>query len=338
MSQDLAHVIRGGLVESIHQGDLAVVDWQGNLLSAVGNPRDKVTFIRSSSKPIQALTVVEAGATEHFGLGEAEIAVMCASHGGEDRHVETVRGILAKIGLSEAALQCGTHLPAHKPTGDAMLKKGIAPTEIHSNCSGKHSGMLTLCRYMGWDIADYTEPAHPVQQAMLSKMARFAEMPVGDIEIGVDGCGVPVFGLSVYHMARAFANLANPARMTAAEQDASAKVTRAMMKHPFQVAGSGRICTDLMTAAVGRLFAKSGAEGVYCVGVPDLGLGIAVKTADGNGARCNGPVIVEALRQLGVLSSEMLADLKNHANSAVYNHRKQAIGEVKTAFTLRRAD
>ena len=338
MAQDLVHVIRGGLVESIHRGDLAVVDWQGNLTYSVGAPKDKVTFIRSSSKPIQALTVVESGATEHFGLSEAEIAMMCASHGGEDGHVNTVRSILSKIGLGEDALQCGTHLPSHKPTGEAMLQAGLKPTEIHCNCSGKHSGMLTLCRYMGWDISNYTEVDHPVQRAMLKKMARFAGMPAEDIEIGTDGCGVPVFGLSVYHMAKAFARLAKPSELTPGEQAAAVTVTRAMMRHPFNVAGSGRICTDLMAAADGRVFAKSGAEGVYCAGVPELGIGIALKTEDGNGARCSAPAIVEALRQLGVLNVEMLAKLKSQANPTLYNHRKQAIGEVSAVFTLRRAD
>jgi L-asparaginase II len=337
MAKDLVHVIRGGLVESIHRGDLAVVDWQGNLLFSVGEPRDKVTFIRSSSKPIQALTVVESGATEHFGLSEAEIAVMCASHGGEEEHVDTVRSILGKIGLSEEALQCGTHLPSHKPTGEAMVKAGLTPTEIHCNCSGKHSGMLTLCRYMGWDIDGYTELSHPVQQAMLQKMARFADIPAEDIVIGTDGCGVPVFGLSIYHMAKSFASLANPSELNAGEQKAALTVTRAMMKHPFNVAGSGRICTDLMKAAGGRVFAKSGAEGVYCAGVPELGIGIALKAEDGNGARCSAPSVVEALRQLGVLNPDMLMKLKDQANPTLYNHRKQVIGEVKAVFTLERA-
>lgn len=338
MAQDLVHVIRGGLVESIHRGDLAVVDWQGNLLYSVGNPREKVTFIRSSSKPIQALTVVESGAIEHFGLDDAEIAVMCASHGGEEEHVNTVRSILTKIGLSEAALQCGTHLPSHKPTGEAMRRAGLTPTEIHCNCSGKHSGMLALCRYMGWDVSDYADLAHPVQQAMLHKMARFADMPAEDILTGTDGCGVPVFGLSVYHMAKAFARLANPSLMAHAEQAAAARVTKAMMKYPFNVAGTGRICTDLMTVADGKVFSKSGAEGVYCAGVPELGLGIALKAEDGNGARCSAPSIVEALRQLNVLDADMLEKLKQQANPTLYNHRKQAIGEVKAVFTLNRAD
>ena len=335
MSDTLTHVMRGNIVESIHRGDLAVVDWRGKLLHYVGAPEEKVTFIRSSSKPIQALPVLESGAADHFGLSEQELAVLCASHNGEKKHLDAVRSILGKVGLGEEALQCGKHLPLWKEAAQEMLQANIAPTDIHSNCSGKHSGMLTLCQHMGWDIAGYTRLDHPVQQAMLKKMALFAGLSVEEIEIGIDGCGVPVYGLSVYHMAKAYARLARPEELGCVEQDSAKRITAAMISHPFLVAGTGRLCTNLMEVAQGKVFAKSGAEGVYCVGIPELGVGVAVKAEDGNGGRCSTPAIVETLRLLGILNQEQVAALKPLANPALYNHRRDEIGEIKASFTLK---
>ena len=335
MSETLVHVMRGSMVESIHRGDLAVVDWKGTLLHYVGSPREKITFIRSSSKPIQALPVLESGAADHFGLSQLELAVLCASHNGEKEHIDAVGSILQKIGLGEEALQCGRHLPLLKVAAQAMVQEGLEPTEIHCNCSGKHSGMLTLCQYMGWDITDYTKLNHPVQQAMLEKMALFAGLVPGDIETGIDGCGVPVYGLSVYHMAKAYARLANPVELPPVDQENARRITAAMIAHPHLVAGTGRLCTNLMSTARGEVFAKSGAEGVYCVGVSRLGIGIAVKAEDGNGGRCSAPSIVEALRILGVLDTDQLEALKPLANPTLYNHRKDVIGEIRAAFTLK---
>jgi L-asparaginase II len=337
MAETLVHVLRGNLIESIHRGDLAVVDWKGNLLYHVGSPKEKITFIRSSSKPIQALPVLESGAADRFGLTEEELALLCASHNGEQRHIDAVARILEKIGLGQEALKCGSHLPLFKDAAQAMVQRGEKPTEVHSNCSGKHSGMLALAQHMNWDVEGYTELAHPVQQVMLEKMALFARLRPADIEIGIDGCGVPVYGLSVYHMALAYARLANPSELGAAEQKNVHRITQAMMKDPFMVAGTGRLCTSLMKVAGGAVFTKSGAEGVQCVGVPSLGIGLAVKAEDGNGARCSTPAAIEALRQLSVLSEEQVQELKSLANPTLYNFRRDEIGEVRAAFTLQRA-
>lgn len=333
MSEALVHIMRNTLVESIHRGDLAVVDATGRLVYAVGSPKTKVAFIRSSSKPIQALPIIESGAADHYKLTDEELAIFCASHNAEGPHLQAVRSVLEKIGLNESALQCGTHWSSHKPTADAMVLEGKTPTEINCNCSGKHSGMLTLAQYKEWDISNYTEITHPVQQEMLNSMALFAGLPASDIVIGTDGCGVPVFGLSVYHMAHAFAKLANPTDMPEGTALAAKRITHAMMTHPFLVAGSNRLCTNLMAAGRGNIFSKSGADGVYCVGLPELGLGLAVKIEDGNG-RANGPVVVEALRQLGVLDAEQLSTLAPLHNPKNYNHRKDLVGETKAVFTL----
>lgn len=214
-----------------------------------------------------------------------------------------------------------------------MVRQGLTPSEINCNCSGKHSGMLTLSQFMGWNTKNYTDINHPVQQTMLKSMALFAGLKPEDICIGTDGCGVPVFGVSVYHMASAFAKLADPSGLPVSIANAANRLTSAMMNHPFLVAGSNRLCTTLMSAGKGNVFGKSGADGVYCVGLPKLGLGLAVKIEDGNG-RANGPVMIEALRQLGALDAEQLQALSHMHNPKNYNHRKDLVGETKAIFTL----
>lgn len=333
MSEKLVELTRGRIVESIHRGDLAVVDASGKLLYSVGSPKEKVTFIRSASKPIQAIPVVESGAADHYQLTDQEVAVFCASHNAEDIHVETVMGILQKIGLAESALQCGSHLPLYPAAAAAMHRAGRKPTEVHSNCSGKHSGMLTLARHRGWDVSNYISLEHPVQQAMLDAMARFSGLEKEEIEIGIDGCGVPVFGLPVYNMAWAWARLSDPSAFSASTQQAAARIRAAMTAWPVMVAGTGRLCTDLMTRLNGRLIAKSGAQGVYCAALLDKGIGIALKIEDGNG-RADGPVIVETLRQMGLLTEQDLENLRDLHQPTLYNHRRDVVGGTRAVFTL----
>lgn len=333
MSEKLVEIIRGDLVESIHRGDLAVVDYTGRMLFSVGDPREKVTFIRSASKPIQAIPILTSGAADHYQFTDCELAVFCASHNAEQIHVETIQGVLSKIGLPETALQCGSHLPFNKEAANQLVQNKQEPTEVHCNCSGKHSGMLALAQHMGLDTADYLSIEHPVQQAMRQSMATFAGMQAEDIVIGIDGCGVPVFGLPIYNMALAWARLARPESLDAENAKAAKRITQAMTACPMLVAGTGRLCTGLMTHLNGRLVAKSGAEGVYCAGILEQGIGIAVKMEDGNG-RANGPAIIDTLRQMGFLTDTDLANLKSLHNPTTYNHRRDVVGESRANFTL----
>lgn len=333
MSEKLVELTRGRIVESIHRGDLAIVDATGKLLYSVGSPKEKVAFIRSSSKPIQAVPVVESGAIDHFHLTERELAIFCASHSAEPIHVETVLSVLRKIGLSESALRCGKHLPLNKKAAEGLIRQGIEATEVHCNCSGKHSGMLTLAQRMGWDVSTYTDLQNPVQQAMLNVMSRFSGLQPEEIEIGVDGCGVPVFGLPIYNMALCWARLSDASSLPRPTQQAVARITQAMTAWPQLIAGSGRLCTALMRQLNGRVVAKSGAEGVYCATLLGKGIGIAVKIEDGNG-RATGPVIIEALRQLGVLTEDDLENLHSFHRPTLYNHRHDVVGTERPAFTL----
>jgi len=333
MSIELVHEIRGGLVESIHRGDIAVVNAEGELLYKAGDPVNKVTFIRSSAKPIQALPVVASGAVEAFGIEENEMAIFCASHSGEVEHTDTVRSILKKIGLDESYLQCGSHPPLYRPAADELVRQGITPSEVHCNCSGKHSGMLTLAQRMGWPTDNYTEIENPVQQAMLKAMATCAGMEPEDIIIGIDGCGVPVHGLSVYQMARAWANISTPKYLSQEFQVAAKKIAKAMVNNPSKIAGTGRFCTALIDAGNGVWMNKSGAQGVYCIGLLDQNLAIALKIESGSGKH-GYAAAVEVLKQLNLLTPEQEEALKDFHNPKTRNHRKDIVGEIKPIFTL----
>jgi len=336
LSEPAVKVTRGPIVESVHRVDVAVADNAGRVLFWLGDP-DKLTYWRSCAKPIQAVPVVETGAAGRFGFDDQEIAVMCASHSGEDVHIRTVASILRKIGLTDDALSCGVHPPLDAASADRLVACGVGPWQLHCNCSGKHAAMLAIAVHMGYPPAGYFRQDHPVQRLMLHEVSVFAGLPEDDIVIGVDGCGVPVFGLPLSAMARAFATLASPDRLAAtdaARADAARRICNAMRAYPHMVAGTGRFTTALMQVAGDRLVAKSGAEGVYCVGILGQGLGVAVKVEDGN-ARASAPVVVEALAQMGVLHAHHLEALAGHHHPHVFNHRGEIVGNVIPDFKLR---
>ncbi len=319
---------RAGIVESVHAVHAAVVGADGVLSGRVGSS-GFVTFFRSAAKPIQALPLVEDGVLERFALTPAELALCCSSHNGEADHLEGVTAILAKIGLDEGALACGVHPPYGRSESAALMRKGEAPRTVHNNCSGKHAGMLALAVAHGWEIEGYLEAEHPVQQRMLAEVARWSQLPQDELGTGIDGCGVVCFALPVEGMARAFSGMA----AAAARGEAAQRVVNAMTTHPFLVAGSGRLCTDLMVRSEGKIFAKIGAEGVYCAGVPESGIGVAVKVADG-GERASGVALLAILQQLGVLDSDDLKALSTHARPDLTNARDQVVGEVVAEFKV----
>ena len=332
-SAELVHLIRGPMVESIHTGDVAVVNAKGELLAFAGAPKEKMAFWRSSAKPFQAIPVVESGAIDHFGLAENELAQMCASHAGEDIHINTVRAILAKLGLDESYLQCGVHYPSHGATHRRMIAAGEKATEIHCNCSGKHSGMLAQGKMYGEDLSNYTDLQHPVQQRDLASVSAFTGVSIEDIVIGIDGCGVPVHGISVYAMALAWARLVDPIDMPQQRVEAARRVRTAMMHNPYLIAGEGRTCTRLMQALPERIVAKSGADAVYCFALPEKGIGVALKIADGGG-RAVAPAVISTLHQLGYFSEEELKPLENLATATLTNHHSDVVGRIVPVFDL----
>lgn len=328
-------ITRGSVTELMHRGAVAVTDVQGQVQYAAGNPHF-LTYLRSSAKPLQVLPMVAAGGMDRFGFRSEELAIMCGSHNAEPIHLEPVRGALAKMELDESALQCGPHYPLHQPTADAMRRMQVEPTAIHSNCSGKHTAMLALAKLHGFSIVDYLERSHPGQQLIHSAIADLAGLDASCVAVGTDGCGAPVFAMPLAQMARLFARLAVPNSCVEPTRSALAKIASVMTKHPNLIAGQGRLCTALMEAFPGQVIAKSGAAGVYCVGLPVQGWGIAVKVEDGD-VTIRSALILDTLRQLGILPAEKLSMLWEEFCPPIRSCRDEVVGEIRSVLKLQRA-
>lgn len=328
--EKLVEVTRGPLVESVHRGSIAVVDAHGKLLAWAGEP-EQVTYYRSSAKPIQAIPVVVSGAADKFDIQQDELAIICSSHSGEQQHVQTVGKLLERVGLNEEFLLCGIHPPFHRPSAEEIYRKGNQPGPIHCNCSGKHSGMLALCQYYGWPLDNYLDLTHPLQKMLLETMHRF--LSYEKIVLGVDGCGVPVYGMPLKIMAKGYARLVNPQVLPDVYQLATKRLVAAMLAYPNLVGGTGRFDTELMETAAKDVLAKGGAEGVQCLGLVTKGLGIAIKIEDGN-ARAAEPVAIEVLNQLGVLSDHKLYAMRHKHHPMIKNHRNEVVGELRPVFKL----
>ncbi|MDI3534784.1 MAG: hypothetical protein PWQ82_1149 [Thermosediminibacterales bacterium] len=334
MSEVIAHVTRGDLVESKHRGSIAVVDLKGNILAYVGDPYE-VTYFRSAAKPIQALPVVESGAFDKYGLSLKELAVICASHAGEKEHTDTVESILKKLGFEEAALKCGVGEPIYKPRLQELYSTGEKPTQLHFQCSGKHSGMLAVAKKEGYSLEDYFKAEHPVQQMMLKAVADMAEMKPEDIVLAVDGCGVPVFGMPLNKMALCYAKLSDPSGLGEKRREAATKITTAMTSYPKMVGGTRQFDSILMENTEGRLVCKIGAEGIFCIGVMGNGIGIALKIEDGS-YRAYGPCIIHTLKQLNILDEKIEERLKKYYPRPVKNNLRDVVGEIRAVFELKK--
>jgi L-asparaginase II len=326
-------VTRGPLVESRHRVHVAVVDAEGRLRAYAGDP-ELVTYFRSAAKPLQALPLVEDGAMDRYGLTLRELALCCGSHSGSAEHTEVAERILEKAAVAAEALACGPQAPYDAEARRRLEEAGLEPGRLHNNCSGKHAGMMMLARAHGWDPADYQRPEHPVQQRLLVEVARWTRMPVEAIGLGNDGCGVVCFAVPLRQMALSFAGLAAAAR---AGERSAATVVEAMTTYPEMVAGERRICTELMRQAAGRLFAKVGAEGVYCVGVPGAELGIAIKVEDG-AARAISPAILGVLRELDLISEDDFGALHSFAYPELRNTRGEPVGQIRPVISLQVPD
>ena len=338
----LVEVTRGPVVESVHSGALAVVDAQGKLIASAGDP-NLVTYLRSSSKPLQVLPLLERGGVQAFNLSDKEIALMCASHSGTDEHYATVTALQAKIGISEGDLLCGVHAPTHAATAEAMRQRGEVFTANRHNCSGKHTGFLAHAVLRSETKEDYINPNHPIQQTITQTFAEMIEYPREKIAIGVDGCSAPVFAVPLFNAALGFARLCDPTELASARAEACQTVTRAMAAYPFMVAGPERFDTLAMEIGGGRFICKGGAEGYQAIGILPgaLGpgspaLGITYKVADGDVNGRSRPVIgVEILRQLGLVTqADIAGPLAHLAARPVTNWREIKVGEMRPAFHL----
>ena len=343
----LVEVTRGGRVESVHRGSIAVVAPDGSPIVSVGDP-EQFAFTRSSAKPFQLAPFVASGRFDEYGLGPDALAIMAASHSGEDRHVRLVQEILRRAGLTSAVLQNQVHAPYDTETAQRLLRDGEKPTALRGNCSGKHAGMILFAKASGWPIDSYWHPDHPVQRQALETISALSDVLIEEIATGVDGCGVVCFGMPIRGLATAFARLADPAAVAdPLLRSALTRIRDAMMAHPELVAGtSRRIDTALMAAYPARVVSKGGAEGVQAMGLPpaslskeapfgDGPLGIAATIEDGNWARRAGDQVgVELLRQLGLATDPLPRPLHEFAEPPIVDPRGESAGGVRPAFRL----
>lgn len=330
----LANVIRGETIESVHRGHVIAIDGSGETVLKLGSP-ETVTFFRSACKPFQALPFITSGACDAFGFSDEEIALACASHSGEARHVRIAKLMLERAGLTEAHLRCGTHAPFNEKEAERMLRDGEHPTELHNNCSGKHAAMLAMAKHIEADLATYDRLENPVQQQILDTIALFTETPVNKIKVGVDGCAAPNFALPLLGMAKSFINLISPPENFGSEiRGACGRIVSAMSGFPELIGGVERLDTMLMQTARGNIISKVGADGVWlCAVLPSdrwpNGLAIALKIEDGDDRRARPVVAIELLRRVGVIAADALTDVSPMPQK---NRRGDVVGRVECAI------
>jgi L-asparaginase II len=322
MPVPLVHVVRSDVKESVHLGDVAVVDADERLVAFAGDP-DRRAFARSCMKPLQATVSLSLSS---FDYPDREISVMCASHNAEPVHVEAVRSILRRTGVPESALQC----PPAYPMDTGAFIAAPERLSVNSDCSGKHAGMLGAAFEQGWDLDTYRSPGHPLQLRILDTVRLASGME--HVDVGVDGCGLPVHGMPLRAMAAIYARLASPERLGSLERDARRAVD-AMAREPYMVAGRGRADTAVMEAIPG-VVVKSGAEAMICAALRDRGIGIAVKIADGSG-RAAAPALMRTLALLDAIGGEALEALQPFASPAVLGGG-QPVGQLVPRFELQR--
>ncbi len=318
---------RGTLIESRHAVHAAVVRSGAagdELLASAGDPQ-MVSFWRSCAKPFQVLPLLRDGGFDRARWGDDELALACASHGGEPEHVALAASMLHAIGLEEGDLACGPQDPLAARGARLLRESGGRPTRLHNNCSGKHAAMLARALGSDWSATGYEREDHPVQRACTREIAAWSGVAERDIVTAVDGCGVVVYGLPLVAMARAYARLARDAREGV---DEPARVLHAMRTRPFLVGGTERFDTVISEATDGRLVAKIGAEGIHSVAVVGEDLGVVVKVADGS-TRAQYPAVLRALQQLGILDDPLPSPLADWLVRPVRNTRGAAVGEVR---------
>jgi L-asparaginase II len=317
-------VTRGDAVESEHRVHAAVVDACDSLIGTARNP-ELVTWWRSCAKPFQAMPLLESGGFDAFGWGDEELALTCASHGGEPEHIAIVESMLETLGLEEGDLACGPHEPLSARGAKIFRESGVRLKRVHNNCSGKHTGMLAFAKHKGWSIEGYEQLSHPVQRAMLNQVALWSGAPASHIGVAIDGCGVSVFGLSLERMARAYAQLGAGVQRG---EEIPSRIAVAMGSNPFLVAGTDRIDSVIIEETDGRVLTKVGAEGVHSAVILDSGIGIALKVEDGS-QRAQQPALIRILQDLDALPDPLPPRLEDFLVRGVKNSRGETVGETR---------
>lgn len=332
MAEKLIEITRGKIVETIHRGDIAVVNADDKILYSVGNP-NKITYWRSAAKPIQATNVILSGAFEKYKFSKKEIAIMCASHYAEKFHLETIESILRKINLQKENILGGVVTSLNSKYALKLAGNQVELNEMYTDCSGKHVGMLSVCKMKGYPVENYPDKNHPVQKDILKIISTYTDVSENEIEIGIDGCSVPVHALPLKNMAQAYARLSNPELFKEENREASEIIFESMTNHPEMVSGTGGFCTDLIAATNKRLIGKVGAEGVYCVGIKDKNIGIAIKIESGSMAVLP-PAVISVLKQLKLISESELKALSKYETMDNLNDLETKVGEINAVFEL----
>ena len=325
----LAEVTRGGVVESFHRGAVAVVGPKGQLVAATGEI-DAPIYPRSAIKAFQALPLVESGAADRYGFTDEEISLACASHGGEPVHVEVARRMLAKAGNGEELLECGAHPPSDSKAAQELASSGLAPLQVHNNCSGKHAGMLAVAAHAGAEARNYSAKAHPVQRGVAEVLDQLCDVETADLPCGVDGCSVPTWGIPLRNLGLGFQRFLSGETLAPERARAATRITQAVRTHPYMVAGRKRFCTALMEA-VPRAFVKTGAEGVFCGGVAHAGIGIALKCDDGT-YRASEIAMAAVLLSLDVWTEAEREALSRFASHELFNWRRIPTGTITSTY------
>ncbi len=314
---------RGNSLESFHRVHAAVVNGNDVLLGGAGDP-SLVTFWRSCAKPFQVMPLIEGGGFDARGWGDEELALACASHGGEPEHVAIVESMLQTLGLEEGDLACGPQEPLSARGARFVRESGIRVKRTHNNCSGKHTAMLGLAQHSGWPIREYERADHAVQEAMLNQVSLWTGVPKSQVDVAIDGCGAAVFGIPLDRMARAYARLGCAA---ARGEEIPARITNAMAKNAFLVGGTDRFDSILIEESEGRILSKIGAEGIHSALILEGAIGIALKVEDGN-QRAQFPALLQLLQNLGALPAELPPRLAEFKRKALKNTRNEVIGDV----------
>ena len=327
---------RGDVPDLHYYGHIVVVDASGEILRVWGDP-ERVTYSRSSAKPMQAIPVIESKAANEYALTEDELAVICASHNAESFHVEAVLSILKKAGLSENDLLCGTHEALTNYMIGKFREEGKGPSDIHNNCSGKHAGMLITAKILGLSLQDYYQETHPIQEMIRQTIAQICEYDADEIKIGIDGCGIPVHAMPLYKFAQGYARMSKP-ELLGPHEEAMRKITRAMRKFPKMVGGTNDFTSELMGLFSDKLFCKLGAGGFFAIGLVDQGLGIAMKMEDGGFNSTIPLAAVRLLESIHAISKEE-ANKAKELNSykfakVIKNHRGDTVGSREAVFKV----
>jgi L-asparaginase II len=316
----LLRVERGEVEEGLQRGHLAAVDGEGKVIASKGDP-NRLTYFRSCAKPFQGIAALRTGIVERFDLTAEHVAIICASHNGEPRHVAVVRDLLAHAGIDESALQCGAHWPYDEAAASVVRREMDEPLAVFNNCSGKHSGMLAAARMLQAPLGSYLEPSHPIQQRIRQVVEEFTGCATADIVYGIDGCSAPNAAVPLAAIARSFA------RLVTSDDTAAKSAVEAMTTHPFLVGGTRRFDTALMEVTDGRLLAKGGAAGAHCTADRRSGVGLALKLEDVDGTWVSAAAIA-ALTDLGWLAPAEQQALDRFAHPTLRNHKGLEVGRV----------